>query len=249
MNKVLELKKLKVSLDNNLILKGLNLSFEKNKITSIIGPSGCGKSTLIKSINRIIEEENSSANIEGEILFNSKNINELSKEILRKNIGCVFQMPAPFPCSVYNNMVYPLRYYGVNNKEELDKIVEQKLTQVGLFEELRDNLKMSALKLSGGQQQRMCIARALTVEPEILLLDEPCSALDLNNVIKIEELLNKLSEHYTIILVTHNLSQAKRISHYTAFMLNGDLIEYGKTEELFRNPVDGRTKEYIQMML
>lgn len=249
MNNILQLKNLKVSLDKNLILKDVNISCEKNKITSIIGPSGCGKSTLIKSINNIIKEENSSAKIEGQILFKGRNINELTSEELRKSIGCVFQMPAPFPFSIYNNMTYALKYYGVNSKKELERIVEEKLTQVGLFDEVKNNLKMSALKLSGGQQQRLCIARALTIEPEILLLDEPCSALDLNNTMKIENLLQELSKQYTIILVTHNLSEAKRISHYTSFLLNGEIIEYRKTDEFFSNPADMRTREYIQIML
>lgn len=242
---ILEMQDLNVYLDNKAILKGVNLKIKKKKITAIIGPSGCGKSTLLMTINRIIEEENNSK-IEGNIIFKGENINNIKKEQLRKNIGCVFQMPTPFPLSIYKNMIYALKYYGVNDKSKLNIILEEKLKMVGLYSEVKNILNSSALKLSGGQQQRLCIARTLTVEPEIILMDEPCSALDLNNSAIIEETLKKLSEKYTIIIVTHNLAQARRISDYTVFMLDGQIQEYDKTEKLFTIPEKESTKKYIR---
>ena len=244
MDNILEIKNLQVYLDKKSILKEVNLSIKKGKITAIIGPSGCGKSTLLKTINRIIEEEKNSQ-VQGSILLKGTDIKSINKEQLRKNIGSVFQMPAPFPFSIYKNMVYALKYYGVKDKKTLNNIVEEKLKMVGLYEEVKDDLNTSALKLSGGQQQRLCIARTLTVEPEIILMDEPCSALDLNNTIKIEETLKKLCDNYTIVIVTHNLAQARRIADYTAFMLDGQIEEYAETETLFTNHVKESTGEYI----
>lgn len=244
MSDILKIQDLQVHLDNKLILKNINLSIEKGKITAIIGPSGCGKSTLLKTINRIIEEE-SKSKIQGNIFFKGEDIKKINKETLRKDIGCVFQMPAPFPLSIYKNMTYALKYYDTSNKKQLDEIIEEKLEMVGLYEEVKEILNMSALKLSGGQQQRLCIARALTVEPDIILMDEPCSALDLNNTTKIENTLKKLSKNYTIVVVTHNLAQAKRISDYTAFLLDGQVEEYSETKKLFSNPTKETTKEYI----
>lgn len=225
------------------VLKNLSMNIKKNKITAIIGPSGCGKSTLLTTLNRMIEENG--GNFTGEILFKDKNIVSYEKDIIRKNIGMVFQKPTPFPFSIYKNLTYAPIYYGVKGKKELDDIVEFTLKEAGLFNEISKDLNMSANKLSGGQQQRLCIARALTAKPEVLLLDEPCSALDVKNIQNIEEMLLRFSKDYTIVIVTHNLAQAKRIADYTAFILDGELIEYEETEKIFTNPKDSRTKEYI----
>ncbi|QZY55247.1 phosphate ABC transporter ATP-binding protein PstB [Crassaminicella profunda] len=245
MDAILEIKNLSVYFDTKKILESMNMKIKEKKITAIIGPSGCGKSTFIKSLNRMVDEE-SNAKVHGEILLKGKNIRELEKEQVREKIGMVFQSPTPFPLSIYENMIYAPVYYGIKDKKQLKRIVEEKLKLAGLYEEVKDDLKMKATKLSGGQQQRLCIARALTVEPEILLLDEPCSALDVKNTANIEEMLKKLSDRYTIVIVTHNLSQAKRIADYTAFLLNGEIVEYKETKELFEYPEDSRTKEYIE---
>ncbi|WP_409070184.1 phosphate ABC transporter ATP-binding protein [Clostridium sp. FAM 1755] len=241
---VLNTNNLNVYLDKNYILRNLNLSIEKNKVTAIIGPSGCGKSTLLKTLNGIIKEE-ANFKIEGKIYFNDENTESIPLEILRRKIGCVFQNPAPFPFSIYKNFNYVLKYYGIRDKSQVKKIIEEKLKLVGLYHEVQDNLNMSALKLSGGQQQRMCIARALIPEPEILLMDEPCSALDIKNTAIIEKLLLELKKKYTILIVTHNLAQAKRISDNTIFMLNGEVIESGETDKVFNNPTNEETKDYI----
>lgn len=221
------------------------MEINERKITAIIGPSGCGKSTLLKTINCMVEEETLSR-VEGEILFKDNNIKEMTKEDIRKEIGLVFQNPTCFPFSIYKNMVYAQKYYGNTDKKKLKHMVEENLKIAGLYDEVSNDLNKSALKLSGGQQQRLCIARALTVDPQVILLDEPCSALDVKNTKNIEEMLSKLSQDYTIIIVTHNLSQAKRIADYTAFILNGELVEYSDTETLFSNPKDKRTREYIE---
>ncbi len=241
---IIEMKSLEAYYGNKKILNNINMKIKKNKITAIIGPSGCGKSTLLAALNRMLEENG--GNTHGEINFDGKNILFYSKDDVRKRIGIVFQKPAPFPMSIYKNLTYAPVYYGIRNRKKLDEIVESKLKVSGLFEEVKKDLNMSALKLSGGQQQRLCIARALTVEPEVLMLDEPCSALDIKNTANIEEMLLKLSENYTIIIVTHNLQQAKRISDYTAFILDGELVEYDETETIFNNPKDKRTREYIE---
>lgn len=235
---------LNVSYDNKLVLKNLSMPFIKNKITSIIGPSGCGKSTFLTALNLMLEEHG--GKYTGEIFYNGKDIKSYSKESVRKMIGMVFQKPTPFPLSIYKNMIYAPVYYGIKDKKELKNIVEYNLKRVGLFDEIDNELNMSAMKLSGGQQQRLSIARCLTVEPEVLLLDEPCSALDIKNTAIIEDMLLKFSKEYTIIIVTHNLSQAKRISDYTAFILDGELVEYGVTNEVFSNPKDKRTREYLE---
>lgn len=226
------------------VLKDLSMNIKRNKIIAIIGPSGCGKSTLLTTLNRMIEENG--GNFTGEILFKDKDILSYEKDSIRKNIGMVFQKPTPFPFSVYKNLTYAPIYYGIKDKEELDSIVEATLKEAGLFNEINKDLNILATKLSGGQQQRLCIARALTAKPEVLLLDEPCSALDIKNIQNIEEMLLRFSKDYTIIIVTHNLAQAKRISDYTAFILDGELIEYEETEKIFTNPMDSRTKEYIE---
>ncbi len=241
---ILEINNLNVSYGSKQVIKNLSMNIEKNKITAVIGPSGCGKSTLLTTLNLMIAENGGS--FTGEILFKGKDILSYEINYLRRMIGIVFQKPTPFPFSIYKNLTYAPKYYGIKDKNRLNEIVENILKRVGLYDEINKNLNMLATKLSGGQQQRLCIGRALTVEPEILLLDEPCSALDRKNTANIEEMLLELSKDYTIVVVTHNLSQAKRISDYTAFILDGELIEYDTTENVFNNPKDDRTREYIK---
>ena len=236
MNNILKLKNINVFYGDKKILDNINIEFERNKITSIIGPSGCGKTTLLKTINKIILEENN-AQITGDMEFDGINSNNIPIEILRKNIGIVFQNPTPFPMSIYKNISYALKYYGYNKKHLENKIIDI-LKSVNLYDEVKDKLNTSALKLSGGQKQRLCLARSLTVEPNILLLDEPCSSLDIVNSEKIENTLIKLKENYTIIIVTHNINQAKKISDNTIFMRNGKIIESGKTFEILENSKD-----------
>ena len=231
--------------EKKTVLTGVNTSIQRGKITAIIGPSGCGKSTLLKAMNRMLELE-SDATIQGSIHLNGQDIHTLSADELRRRVGMVFQTPTPFPMSIYKNMTYAPLYYGISGKQNLDKIVRENLEVTGLWEEVKDELSKSALKLSGGQQQRLCIARALTAEPEILLLDEPCSALDVKSTQIIEELLLKLKEKYTIVIVTHNLFQARRIADECIFMLNGELWEQNTTEALFTNPQRQETKDYLQ---
>lgn len=233
MNNILKLKNINVFYGDKKILDNINIEFERNKITSIIGPSGCGKTTLLKTINKIILEENN-AQITGYMEFDGINSNNIPIEILRKNIGIVFQNPPPFPMSIYKNISYALKYYGYNKKHLENKIIDI-LKSVNLYDEVKDKLNTSALKLSGGQKQRLCLARSLTVEPNILLLDEPCSSLDIVNSEKIENTLIKLKENYTIIIVTHNINQAKKISDNTIFMRDGKIIESGKTFEILEN--------------
>lgn len=233
MNNILKLKNINVFYGDKKILDNINIEFERNKITSIIGPSGCGKTTLLKTINKIILEENN-AQITGDMEFDGINSNNIPIEILRKNIGIVFQNPTPFPMSIYKNISYALKYYGCNKKHLENKIIDI-LKSVNLYDEVKDKLNTSALKLSGGQKQRLCLARSLTVEPNILLLDEPCSSLDIVNSEKIENTLIKLKENYTIIIVTHNINQAKKISDNTIFMRDGKIIESGKTTEILEN--------------
>ena len=244
MDKILEVKNFSVSYDDKKILKNINMYIDRNKITAIIGPSGCGKSTFLKSLNMMINEEKGAKTF-GDIFFEGKNIKDFEVENLRKNIGLVFQTPTPFPFSIYKNMTYAPIYYGIKDKNQLDNLVKEKLKLAGLYDEIKDEINKSALSLSGGQQQRLCIARELTVEPEVLILDEPCSALDIQNTIKIEEMLKNLSKNYTIIIVTHNLAQAKRIADKTAFFFDGELVEYEDTEKIFSNPRDEKTKKYI----
>lgn len=242
MNNILKLKNINVFYCDKKILDNINIEFERNKITSIIGPSGCGKTTLLKTINKIILEENN-AQITGYIEFDGINSNNIPIEILRKNIGIVFQNPTPFPMSIYKNISYALKYYGYNKKHLENKIIDI-LKSVNLYDEVKDKLNTSALKLSGGQKQRLCLARSLTVEPNILLLDEPCSSLDIVNSEKIENTLIKLKENYTIIIVTHNINQAKKISDNTIFMRDGKIIESGKTTEILENSKDLIERDY-----
>lgn len=226
-------------------LKKVNLDVEKNSVTALIGPSGCGKSTFLRTLNRM-NDLISSVRIEGKVLFDEKDIYENYDIIeLRKRVGMVFQSPNPFPMSIYDNVAYGPRIHGIKNKGKLDEIVENSLKGSAIWDEVKDRLDRNALGLSGGQQQRVCIARTLAVEPEVLLMDEPTSALDPISTLKIEELMDVLKKKYTVIIVTHNMQQAGRISDYTAFFLNGEIVEDGKTEDIFYKPKDKRTEDYI----
>ncbi|ACA53931.1 phosphate ABC transporter ATP-binding protein [Clostridium botulinum] len=226
-------------------LKNINIDIEKNKVTALIGPSGCGKSTFLRTLNRM-NDLIDSVKIKGSVYYEGKDIYKDYDVIdLRKKIGMVFQNPNPFPMSIYDNIAYGPRIHGIKTKDKLDEIVEKSLKGGALWEEVKDRLKKNALGLSGGQQQRLCIARTLAVEPEILLMDEPTSALDPISTLKIEELMDELKNKYTVIIVTHNMQQAGRISDNTAFFLNGEIIEVGKTGELFYKPKDKRTEDYI----
>lgn len=226
-------------------LKNVNLSVPEKEITAFIGPSGCGKSTLLKTLNRM-NDLVEGCRIEGRVLLDGADIySDFDPNILRKRVGMVFQKPNPFPMSVYDNIAYGPRTHGIKSKARLDDIVERSLTDAAIWEELKDRLKKSALALSGGQQQRLCIARALAVEPEVLLMDEPTSALDPISTGKIEDLAMELKKKYTIIIVTHNMQQASRISDGTAFFLLGEVIEFDRTEKLFSAPSDKRTEDYI----
>ena len=227
-------------------LKNVNINIAKNSITALIGPSGCGKSTFLKTLNRM-NDLVPGVRITGEVKYDGKDIFAPGTDVneLRKNIGMVFQKPNPFPMSVYDNIAYGPRTHGVRNKTKLDDIVERSLRDAAIWDEVKDRLKKSALGLSGGQQQRLCIARALAVEPDVLLMDEPTSALDPISTSKIEDLAMDLKKKYTIVIVTHNMQQAVRISDYTAFFLLGDLVEYGSTEKMFEQPQDKRTEDYI----
>ncbi|MCR3759289.1 phosphate ABC transporter ATP-binding protein PstB [Clostridium felsineum] len=226
-------------------LKKIDLDFTKNTVTALIGPSGCGKSTFLRTINRM-NDLISTVKIDGQVLFEGKDVYKDYDEIeLRKRVGMVFQKPNPFPMSIYDNVAYGPRIHGIKNKSKLDELVEKSLKGSALWDEVKDRLKKSALGLSGGQQQRLCIARTLAVEPEVLLMDEPTSALDPISTLKIEELMDELKHKYTVIIVTHNMQQAGRISDNTAFFLNGEVIENGKTEDIFYKPKDKRTEDYI----
>lgn len=227
-------------------LKQVNLNAAENKVTALIGPSGCGKSTFLKTLNRM-NDLIPSVKVSGTITLDNEDIyaKEMDVTLLRKRVGMVFQNPNPFPMSVYDNIAYGPRIHGVNNRRQLDEIVEKSLKGAALWNEIKDRLKKSALGLSGGQQQRLCIARALAVEPEVLLMDEPTSALDPISTMKIEDLITKLKEKYTIIIVTHNMQQAARISDYTAFFLNGEIVEFAKTNDLFSMPKNKKTEDYI----
>lgn len=250
MNKI-EIKNLDLHYGNFRALKNINLEIPENQITAFIGPSGCGKSTLLKSINRM-NDMVEGCRIEGKILLrkdelNFMNILDKSTDVnlLRKNVGMVFQKPNPFPMSIYDNIAYGPRTYGIKKRSELDEIVETSLRNAAIWDEFKDNLKKSALELSGGQQQRLCIARALAIQPDVLLMDEPTSALDPISTSKIEDCILKLKENYTIIIVTHNMQQAVRISDKTVFFLLGEIIETGDTEQIFSKPKMKKTEDYI----
>ena len=237
---------LKLFYGDRIALKGINLTIKSNSIAALIGPSGCGKSTFLRSLNRM-NDLITGVRIEGEVRIDRQDIYQPGTDVvdLRKRVGMVFQRPNPFPMSIYENVAYGPRIHGNNKKKDLDEIIERSLIGSALWDEVKDRLDYSALGLSGGQQQRLCIARLLAVEPEILLMDEPCSALDPISTMKVEELLGKLKQDYTIVVVTHNMQQAARISDETSFFLNGDLIETGHTDQIFTRPSDKRTEDYI----
>ncbi len=225
-------------------LKNISLDIPEKSITALIGPSGCGKSTFLKTLNRM-NDLVPGVRITGSVRYEGQDIFETNVNQLRKEVGMVFQKPNPFPMSIYNNIAYGPRTHGITNRQELDEIVEKALRGAAIWDEVKDRLKKNALGLSGGQQQRLCIARALAVQPKVLLMDEPTSALDPIATSRIEDLVMELKSQYTIVIVTHNMQQAVRISDQTAFFLLGDLVEYGETEKLFSRPVDKRTEEYI----
>lgn len=226
-------------------LKGVNLSIPQREITSFIGPSGCGKSTLLKTLNRM-NDLIEGCKIEGEVLLDGEDIYRgMDVDVLRKRVGMVFQKPNPFPMSIYDNVAYGPRTHGIRQRSKLNDIVEKSLRSASIWDEVKDVLKKSAMSMSGGQQQRLCIARALAVEPEVLLMDEPTSALDPISTSKIEDLAIELKKQYTIVIVTHNMQQAARISDKTAFFLLGEIIEFGQTEKVFSLPQDKRTEDYI----
>ncbi len=241
----IEIKNLDLYYSDFKALKNVNMNIEANKITAFIGPSGCGKSTLLKSLNRM-NDLVEGCRIEGDILLDGEDIfGDMDVNLLRRRVGMVFQKPNPFPMSIYDNIAYGPRTHGIRSKSKLDDIVEKSLRDAAIWEETKDRLKTSALGMSGGQQQRLCIARALAVQPEVLLMDEPTSALDPISTSKIEDLAMELKKAYTIVIVTHNMQQAVRISDNTAFFLLGEMVEYGNTQKLFAKPADKRTEDYI----
>lgn len=240
---IISIENFNVFYNKKQIIKNITASFEKNTIIAIIGPSGCGKSTFLSCFNKMIEEQG--GNFTGKCFIDNKNVEDYKNSELRKKIGMVFQIPSPFPISIKKNLFYAPQYYGVSNKTKLNEMAKEVLIKTNLYEEVKDKLNSNAINLSGGQQQRLCIARALTVNPEVLLLDEPCSALDITNTKKIEKLLLNLKKEITILIVTHNLQQAKRIADKTMFLLNGELVEYGETKKIFENPEKEETKAYV----
>ena len=245
--------KIKVKVENlnlyygeNHALKDVNMDIQENAVTAFIGPSGCGKSTFLKPLNRMNDLVDG-VRIDGKVLLDGEDIYEpgVDTTILRKKVGMVFQQPNPFPMSIYDNIAYGPRVHGIRDKKRLDQIVEESLRGAAIFDEVKDRLKKSAMGLSGGQQQRICIARALAVQPEVLLMDEPTSALDPISTAKIEELMEDLKKKYTVIVVTHNMQQATRVSDQTAFFLVGEMVEFGDTKQIFSYPQDKRTEDYI----
>ncbi|MDF2569626.1 MAG: pstB3 [Sporomusa sp.] len=246
MNVKIQVNKLKLYYGDVLALKKISIDIAENSVVALIGPSGCGKSTFLKTLNRM-NDLIDSVKIEGEVLLDGENIYhpKIDTVMLRKRVGMVFQRPNPFPMSIYDNIAYGPRIHGLTKRSVLDEIVEKSLTGSALWEEVKDRLHSTAMGLSGGQQQRLCIARLLAVEPEVLLMDEPCSALDPISTMKIEELVTELKSSYTIVMVTHNMQQAARVSDYTGFFLNGDLVEHDKTDAIFTRPQDKRTEDYI----
>lgn len=245
--------KIKVKVENlnlyygeNHALKDVNMDIQENAVTAFIGPSGCGKSTFLKTLNRMNDLVDG-VRIDGKVILDGEDIYEpgVDTTILRKKVGMVFQQPNPFPMSIYDNIAYGPRVHGIRDKKRLDQIVEESLRGAAIFDEVKDRLKKSAMGLSGGQQQRICIARALAVQPEVLLMDEPTSALDPISTAKIEELMEDLKKKYTVIVVTHNMQQATRVSDQTAFFLVGEMVEFGDTKQIFSYPQDKRTEDYI----
>lgn len=245
-NTKIKVEHLNLHFGNHHVLKDINMEIKSNAVTALIGPSGCGKSTFLKTLNRM-QDLVSTVKIDGLVTIDGKDIyaKDVDPTLLRKKVGMVFQQPNPFPMSIYDNVAYGPRIHGIKDKKTLDAIVEKSLKDAAIWDEVKDRLKKSALGLSGGQQQRLCIARALAVEPEILLMDEPTSALDPISTTKIEDLMESLKQKYTVIIVTHNMQQAARISDETAFFLVGEMVEFGDTETIFSNPKDARTEAYV----
>ena len=246
MRKIITAKDLCLWYGENQALKNIDIAIPENSITAFIGPSGCGKSTFLKTLNRM-NDLIPIVKITGDVTYNGTNIFDKTVDVneLRRDIGMVFQKPNPFPMSIYDNIAYGPRTHGITSKIKLDEIVEQALRDAAIWDEVKDRLKKNALGLSGGQQQRLCIARALAVQPKVLLMDEPTSALDPISTSRIEELVLELKDKYTIVMVTHNMQQAVRVSDYTAFFLLGELVEFGKTDNIFSQPRDQRTEDYI----
>lgn len=246
MNSIISVKDMCLWYSDHQALKDINIDICENSITSLIGPSGCGKSTFLKTLNRM-NDLIPGVKITGEIRYAGNDIFSKETDVnnLRKEIGMVFQKPNPFPMSIYDNIAYGPRTHGITSKAKLDEIVERALRDAAIWDEVKDRLKKNAIGISGGQQQRLCIARALAVEPKVILMDEPTSALDPISTSRIEELVMELKEKYTIVMVTHNMQQAVRVSDYTAFFLLGELVEYGRTDDIFSQPQDKRTEDYI----
>ena len=242
----IDVKNLNIWFNDNHVIKDVNLGLKPNTVTAVMGPSGCGKTTFIRAINRLNELIGGSRTT-GEIWIDGENIYEKEIQVyeLRRKVGMVFQKPNPFPKSIFDNVAFGPRLYGVENDDTLQKIVQESLQEAALWDEVKDRLDKSALDLSGGQQQRLCIARALAVDPEIILMDEPCSALDPIATAKIETLMRKLTETYTVVIVTHNMQQAARVSDYTVFLYLGKLVEFGNTKSVFENPANELTEKYI----
>lgn len=243
---VYETKNLNLWYGDNHALKNIDLSIYENEVTAVIGPSGCGKSTYVKTLNRMVELV-PDVRISGEVFYRNRNIFDQTFQVeeLRTRVGMVFQKPNPFPKSIFENVAYGPKIHGISNKQILNEIVERSLRGAAIWDEVKDRLHENAYGLSGGQQQRICIARCLAIEPDVILMDEPTSALDPISTLKIEELVRELRQKYSIVIVTHNMQQAARISDRTAFFLNGEVVEYDETEKIFSNPEDQRTEEYI----
>lgn len=244
MEKIFEIKNVNLYYGEKHALKEINLDIYKKKVTAFIGPSGCGKSTLLRCLDRM-NDLIDNCKVEGSIKYNDKELNQYDTLTLRSNVGMVFQSPNPFPMSIFDNIAYGPRCHGIKNRKALEEIVISSLKKAALYDEVKDNLKGSALALSGGQQQRLCIARCIAMKPDVILMDEPTSALDPIATLKIEELINELKKDFTIVIVTHNMQQATRVSDYTAFFMLGEIIEYNTTNELFKNPHNKKTEDYI----
>ena len=244
MDSIFSIKNVNLYYGDKHVLKDVNLEIYEKQVTAFIGPSGCGKSTLLRCLDRM-NDLIDDCKVEGEILYKGKDVKNYDAMDLRSNVGMVFQTPNPFPMSIFDNVAYGPRCHGIKNKKVLKEIVEEALKKAALYDEVKDNLKESGLALSGGQQQRLCIARCIAMKPEVILMDEPTSALDPIATLKIEELINELKKEYTIVIVTHNMQQATRVSDYTAFFMLGEIVEYNKTGELFKSPKNKKTEDYI----
>ncbi len=244
MEEIFKIENLDLSYGEKKVLKNININLYKNQVTAFIGPSGCGKSTLLRCLNRM-NDLIPSCKITGSLKYEGEEVSAINPMILRTNVGMVFQNPNPFPMSIFDNVSYGPRCQGIKNKIKLNEIVIDALKKAALYDEISDRLKDSALSLSGGQQQRLCIARAIAMNPDVILMDEPTSALDPIATLKIEELIEELKKDYTIVIVTHNMQQATRVSDYTAFFMLGEIVEYNKTTEIFKNPQNKKTEDYI----